>query len=82
MSRVWGAEISHDAAPVAVAGFRPAEGGFRSLYTAPAGQQTAALRGELVSAEPVDVMEEARMEAFTMGFEEGCRITEIGRAHV
>jgi flagellar assembly protein FliH len=78
--RIWGAEASHGAAPVAVAGFRPVEGGFRSLYTAPAGQQTAALRGELVSTEPVDVMEEARMEAFTMGFEEGCRITAEGHA--
>lgn len=80
MSRIWGADAVIDAAPVAVAGFRPVEGGFRSLYTAPAGQQTAALRGELVPAEPVDVLEEARMEAFTMGFEEGCRITSEAQA--
>ncbi|MGB3930567.1 MAG: FliH/SctL family protein, partial [Sphingobium sp.] len=67
-------------APVTVAGFRPAEGGFRSLYTAPARQQTAALRGELIPAEPVDVLEEARIEAFTMGFDEGCRITAQAQA--
>ena len=80
MSRIWGAEVMNDAAPVAVAGFRPAEGGFRSLYTAPAGQQTAALRGERLPAEPVDALEEARVEAFTMGFEEGCRITGEAQA--
>lgn len=80
MSRVWGAEAVQDVAPVAVAGFRPAEGGFRSLYTAPAGQQTAALRGELTPAEPVDVLEEARIEAFTMGFDEGCRVTAQAQA--
>jgi flagellar assembly protein FliH len=70
----------NDAAPVAVAGFRPVEGGFRNLYTAPAGQQTAALRGERALAEPVDALEEARVEAFTMGFEEGCRITGEAQA--
>ncbi|MFB0872952.1 MULTISPECIES: FliH/SctL family protein [unclassified Sphingobium] len=80
MSRVWGAEAVQDVAPVAVAGFRPAEGGFRSLYTAPAGQQTAALRGELTPVEPVDVLEEARIEAFTMGFDEGCRVTAQAQA--
>lgn len=80
MSRVWGAEAVQDVAPVAVAGFRPAEGGFRSLYTAPAGQQTAALRGELTPAEPVDMLEEARIEAFTMGFDEGCRVTAQAQA--
>ncbi|MFY9351031.1 FliH/SctL family protein [Sphingobium sp.] len=80
MSRVWGADAVQDVAPVTVAGFRPAEGGFRSLYTAPARQQTAALRGELIPAEPVDVLEEARIEAFTMGFDEGCRITAQAQA--
>lgn len=80
MSRVWGAATVQDVAPVAVAGFRPAEGGFRSLYNAPAGQQTAAQRGELTPAEPVDALEEARIEAFTMGFDEGCRITAQAQA--
>ena len=61
---------------MAVAGFRPAEGGFRSLYTAPAGQLTAAMRGAVIEVEPeVDLVEEARMEAFTLGFDEGCRVT-------
>ena len=76
MSRIWGAEAVRDVAPVTVAGFRPAAGGFRSLYTAPAGQLTAAMRGAVVEVEPeIDLVEEARMEAFTLGFDEGCRVT-------
>ncbi|MEZ7273419.1 flagellar assembly protein FliH [Sphingobium sp. 10 DY56-G10] len=70
-----------DVAPVTVAGFRPAEGGFRSLYTAPAGQLTAAMRGAVVEVEPeIDLVEEARMEAFTLGFDEGCRVTAEANA--
>ena len=34
---------------MAVAGFRPAEGGFRSLYTAPPGQLTAATGMDAIS---------------------------------
>jgi flagellar assembly protein FliH len=81
LSRFWGAEAVQDVAPVAVAGFRPAEGGFRSLYTAPPGQLTAAMRGAVVAAEPdIDLVEEARMEAFTLGFDEGCRVTAEANA--
>ena len=67
----------HDVSPVAVAGFRPAEsGGFRSLYTTIPGQHTATMRHGVIEMEPeIDLMEEARMEAFTMGFDEGCRVT-------
>ena len=66
---------------MAVAGFRPAEGGFRSLYTAPPGQLTAAMRGAVMEVEPeIDMVEEARMEGFTLGFDEGCRITAEGNA--
>ena len=81
LSRIWGAEAVQDVAPVTVAGFRPAEGGFRSLYTAPPGQLTAAMRGAVVEVEPeVDLVEEARMEAFTLGFDEGCRVTAEANA--
>ncbi len=66
---------------MAVAGFRPAEGGFRSLYTAPPGQLTAAMRGAVMEVEPeIDMVEEARMEGFTLGFDEGCRITAEANA--
>ena len=77
MSRIWGAEAIQDFAPVAVAGFRPAsDGGFRSLYPAPPAAQSATVRAAMAEA-PVeeDLMEQARMEAFTMGFDEGCRVT-------
>ncbi|MCC4252308.1 MAG: FliH/SctL family protein [Pseudomonadota bacterium] len=81
MSRIWGADAVRDVAPVAVAGFRPAEGGFRSLYTAPPGQLTAAMRGAVMEVEPeIDMVEEARMEGFTLGFDEGCRITAEANA--
>ena len=81
MSRIWGADAVRDVAPVAVAGCRPAEGGFRSLYTAPPGQLTAAMRGAVMEVEPeIDMVEEARMEGFTLGFDEGCRITAEANA--
>lgn len=61
---------------MAVAGFRPVEGGFRSLYSAPVAQQTATIRAAMAEVEPeIDLVEEARMEAFTLGFDEGCRVT-------
>lgn len=76
LSKIWGAEAMQDVAPVAVAGFRPADtGGFRSLYTAPPGQQTATMRAAVVEEPEVDLVEEARIEAFTLGFDEGCRVT-------
>lgn len=77
LSNIWGAEVVQDVAPVAVAGFRPVDGGgFRSLYTAPSGPQAGTMRNGVIEAEPeFDPMEEARMEAFTMGFDEGCRVT-------
>ncbi|WP_256869336.1 FliH/SctL family protein [Sphingobium lactosutens] len=81
MSRFWGSEAIQDAAPVAVAGFRPVEGGFRSLYTAQPAQQTATIRAAMADVEPeIDLVEEARMEAFTLGFDEGCRVTAESHA--
>lgn len=76
MSKFWGAETIECAAPVAVAGFRPVEGGFRSLYTAQPAQQTATIRAAMADVQPeIDLVEEARMEAFTLGFDEGCRVS-------
>lgn len=76
-TRIWGAEAVRDFAPVAVAGFVQSESsGFRSLYTAHPGAQTATIRAAMAEVEPeIDLLEEARMEAFTLGFDEGCRIT-------
>jgi flagellar assembly protein FliH len=76
LSNFWGAQAVQDAAPVAVAGFRPVGGGFRTLYASPETPIAATMRNGVIEAEPeIDLMEEARMEAFTMGFDEGCRVT-------
>jgi flagellar assembly protein FliH len=78
LSKIWGADAIADAAPVAVAGFRPASGGFRTLYASPEAPVAATMRNGVIEADPepeIDIMEEARMEAFTMGFDEGCRVT-------
>jgi len=76
-SRIWGAEAVQDVAPVSMTGVRQVEsGGFRSLYTSVSGQHTAMMRHGVIEMEPeADPLEEARLEAFTMGFDEGCRVT-------
>jgi flagellar assembly protein FliH len=81
LSKFWGAELTVDAAPVAVAGFRPVEGGFRSLYTSPNAPLSGTMRNGVIEAAPdVDPIEDARMEAFTLGFDEGCRVTAEAQA--
>lgn len=75
-ARVWGAEAISGVAPVAVAGFRPASGGFRTLYASLEAPISATMRNGVIEPEPeIDMLEEARMEAFTQGFDEGCRVT-------
>lgn len=79
LSRVWNAASLPAFDSVSVIGAGQGVGnGFRSLYTAPPGAQTAAMRGlGLHEAEPVqDPIEQAQVEAFTMGFDEGCRVTQ------
>lgn len=79
LSRIWGAEAISGVAPVAVAGFRPAEGGFRSLYTAPAGHYQPSSAGHAPVTDAMsdeDPLEQARIDAFTLGFDEGCRVTQ------
>jgi flagellar assembly protein FliH len=75
--RVWGAEQVGDAASIGVgAMLGTTEGGFRSLYSAPPGAQTAAMRAVIVDdEEDADLIEQARIEGFTHGFDEGSRIT-------
>ncbi|BAV64656.1 flagellar biosynthetic protein FliH [Sphingobium cloacae] len=83
MSNVWTLDSDAAVASVPIAGVSRVEsGGFRSLYTAPAGAQTQAMRmAAQADAEPdADPMEQARIEAFAMGFDEGCRVTEEGMA--
>ena len=53
-----------------------AEGGFRSLYSAPPGAQTATMREASVHVDDEgDPVEAARIDGFTLGFDEGCRVT-------
>jgi flagellar assembly protein FliH len=80
LSKIWGAESHHDIASVGLADMRGgAVGGFRSLYTAPPGQGSAALRAAGL-AEQEDPIEQASMEAFAQGFDEGCRVTSEATA--
>lgn len=72
LSRIWSAG-GHDVASVSVAGVRPvSSSGFRSLYTGVPGRQAAVYADPEPDADPV---EQARMEGFTLGFDEGCRVT-------
>lgn len=82
MSNIWTAGSYHDiaAVPVTGAGQGPI-GAFRSLYSAPPGAQTEAMRhANAVFEEEQDPLEQARIEAFSMGFEEGSRIAEEAAA--
>jgi flagellar assembly protein FliH len=82
LSNIWSAGSYHDiaAVPVSGAGQGPTSG-FRSLYTAPPGTQTAAMRQANAAFEDEqDPLEQARIEAFTLGFEEGTRIAEEAAA--
>lgn len=78
LSRIWSAASlpALDSVPIIEAG-QGAGSAFRSLYTAPPGAQTAALRGAAMHEEAeLDPVEQAQVEAFTMGFDEGCRVTQ------
>lgn len=78
MSNIWTAGSYHDIAAVPVSGAGQAPvGAFRNLYAAPPGTQTQAMRmANAAFEEEQDPLEQARIEAFTLGFEEGTRISE------
>lgn len=73
MSRIWSAASAADIAIVPTAGAGQGGGIFRSLYSAPV-SMTATLVAEPHFEEEQDPIEQARIEAFTMGFEEGGRL--------
>ncbi|MET0250402.1 MAG: FliH/SctL family protein [Sphingobium sp.] len=73
MSRIWSAASAADIATVPTAGAGQGGGVFRSLYSAPS-VTTMTLVAEPHFEEEQDPLEQARIEAFTMGFEEGGRI--------
>jgi flagellar assembly protein FliH len=77
LSRIWAADQMGDIASIGIgAMLGTAEGGFRSLYSAPPGAQTAAMRAaSVVAEEEEDPVERARIAGFAHGFDEGCRVT-------
>jgi flagellar assembly protein FliH len=82
LSRIWAADGGQDIASVGLGNMQqPVGSGFRSLYTAPPGAQTQAMRAANAAfEEEQDPLEQARMEAFAMGFDEGSRITSEAAA--
>lgn len=77
LSRVWTGENGHVVECVPIAGMGQAQSGtFRSLYGAPsAAQPSAPLPAIWEGEEEVDPLEQARIDAFTLGFDEGCKVT-------
>lgn len=73
MSRIWSAANAADIAPVPVSGAGQGGGVFRSLYSTPLTSPTT-LVAEPHFEEEQDPLEQARIEAFTLGFEEGGRV--------
>ncbi|SCW76696.1 flagellar assembly protein FliH [Sphingobium faniae] len=83
MSNIW--TLDHDIAVASVPFAdmsRVESGGFRSLYTALAATQAPPMHmAAHVEQEPcADPLEQARIEAFAQGFDEGCRVTKEGMA--
>ena len=75
MFKVWDASSSRDASSIPLGGMGQVKSGsFRSLYSdaAPASDRTMHDAAPAMTDE--DIIEQARMEAFTLGFDEGCRV--------
>ena len=71
LSKLWG---SAEVASIPLGGMgKVTTGGFRSLFTEAARTPCRAVN-DMVPQSEEDVLEQARAEAFAMGFDEGCRI--------
>lgn len=69
----------HEVASIPLGGMSQVKsGGFRSLFTEGHGTHGPAVSDAVPESEE-DILEQARIEAFAMGFDEGCRVT--GDAH-
>ncbi len=75
MFKVWDASSNLDAASIPLGGMgQVRSGGFRSLYSqAPAAHSMGMHDGRPPMTDD-DLIEQARMEAFAQGFDEGCRV--------
>ncbi|WP_242125219.1 flagellar biosynthesis protein [Sphingobium sp. Sx8-8] len=70
----------HDVASIPLGGMgQVRSGGFRSLFTEGHGAQGTAVNDAAPQSEE-DILEQARIEAFAMGFDEGCRVTADANA--
>lgn len=78
--KVWSAEGGHEVASIPLGGMgQVTSGGFRNLFTQGHGPRGPAI-SDMAPESAEDVLEQARMEAFAMGFDEGCRVTADGNA--
>ncbi|HEX7876984.1 MAG TPA: flagellar biosynthesis protein [Sphingobium sp.] len=81
MFKVFGADSDHEIASIPLGGVSQVRsGGFRSLFTDRDGVQTMATRAVAPPMTHEDIIEQARMEAFAQGFDEGCRVIGDGQA--
>ncbi|EQB10531.1 hypothetical protein L288_03840 [Sphingobium quisquiliarum P25] len=75
MFKVLDAGSIRDAASIPLTGMAQVRsGGFRSLYADTPGASGAAMHDAMPAMTDEDLIEQARMEAFAQGFDEGCRV--------
>lgn len=75
MFKVWDASSSREAASIPLGGMGQVKNGsFRSLYSDGAVGLGRAMHDIAPAMTDEDILEQARMEAFTLGFDEGCRV--------
>ena len=81
MFKVWDASSSRDAASIPLGGVSQVKSGvFRTLFAEDHGFHGAAMHDSAPPMTDEDILEQARMEAFAQGFDEGCRVIGDGQA--
>lgn len=75
MFKVWDASYGREAASIPLGGVgQVRSGGFRNLFVEGQGGHAAAMHDAAPAMTDQDILEQARMEAFAQGFDEGCRV--------
>lgn len=75
MFKVWDASSSRDASSIPLGGMGQVKNGsFRSLYADGSAAPGLTTHNAMPAMTDDDLLEQARMEAFTLGFDEGCRV--------
>ena len=81
MFKVWDASSSRDAASIPLGGVSQVRsGGFRNRFAEDHGFHGQAMHDAAPAMTDEDILEQARMEAFAQGFDEGCRVIGDGQA--